>query len=120
MDQPGQGPAHRQRVPVHRLGARTGHTPMSNAMRIGRREFLTSSAAVAAGPWIHGALSRAADETGAGLLAPSRTHHEPKARNLLIVFLTGGFSHVDTFDYKSALNRYDGKQVPSFGLRPDE
>ena len=93
---------------------------MSDAMRIGRREFLTSSAAVAVGPWIHGALSRAADENGAGLLAPSRAHHEPKARNLLIVFLTGGFSHVDTFDYKSALNRYDGKQVPSFGLRPDE
>ena len=48
------------------------------------------------------------------------THHEAKAKNLLIIFLTGGFSHVDTFDYKPALARYHGKSVPSFGLRPDE
>ena len=34
-----------------------------------------------------------------------------------MIFLTGGFSHVDTFDYKPALNRYHGKPVPSFGLR---
>jgi hypothetical protein len=37
-----------------------------------------------------------------------------------VVFLTGGFSHVDTFDYKPKLNRDAGKPVPSFGLRPDE
>ena len=37
-----------------------------------------------------------------------------------MIFLTGGFSHVDTFDYKPALNRYHGKPVPSFGLRSDE
>jgi hypothetical protein len=90
---------------------------MSDAMRLDRRGFLK---AAAAGPWIHGALARAAQENGAALLGPGRTHHEPKATNLLIVFLTGGFSHVDTFDYKPALARYHGKSVPSFGLRPDE
>ena len=37
-----------------------------------------------------------------------------------MIFLTGGFSHVDTFDYKPALSRYHGKSVPSFGLRSDE
>ena len=31
-----------------------------------------------------------------------------------MIFLTGGFSHVDTFDYKPALSRYHGKSVPSF------
>jgi Protein of unknown function (DUF1501) len=66
------------------------------------------------------ALARAADENGAGLLAPERTHHEPKATNLLVIFLTGGFSHVDTFDHKPGLGRYHGKSVPSFGLRADE
>jgi len=34
--------------------------------------------------------------------------------------LTGGFSHVDTFDYKPVLNRSHGKSVPSFGLRAEE
>jgi hypothetical protein len=93
---------------------------MSDATKFGRRGFLKSTAALAAGPWIHGALARAAEDNGASLVAPSRTHHEPRASKLLILFLTGGFSHVDTFDYKPTLSRYDGKQVPSFGLRPDE
>jgi hypothetical protein len=94
---------------------------MSDAMRIGRRGFLRSSVATAAaGPWVHGALAWAAEQNGGGLLGPSRTHHQPKARNLLIIFLTGGFSHVDTFDHKPELGRYHGKSVPSFGLRPDE
>jgi hypothetical protein len=37
-----------------------------------------------------------------------------------VVFLTGGFSHVDTFDHKPKLSRDNGKSVSSFGLRPDE
>ncbi len=90
-------------------------------MRIGRREFLRSAATAAAmGAGTYPALARAAEQNGGGLVAPSRTHHEPRARNLLIVFLTGGFSHVDTFDHKPELSRYHGKSVPSFGLRPDE
>ncbi len=94
---------------------------MGDATRIGRRGFLgTSVAAGLAGPWIHGALAWAAESHGGGLLGPRRTHHEPKATNLLVIFLTGGFSHVDTFDYKPALARHHGKSVPSFGLRPDE
>ena len=71
-----------------------------------------------------GALLGPGPGGGAGAAAACwprrRTHHEPKAKNLLIIFLTGGFSHVDTFDYKPALARYHGKSVPSFGLRPDE
>jgi hypothetical protein len=93
---------------------------MNEAMRIGRRGFLKSSAAIAAGPWIPRALARAAAENDAGLASPTRAHHEPRASNLLIIFLTGGFSQVDTFDHKPMLSRHDGKPVPSFGLRPDE
>ena len=71
-------------------------------------------------PGLYSALALAAERGGGGLLAPLPTHHEAKAKNLLVIFLTGGFSHVDTFDYKPALARYHGKSVPSFGLRPDE
>ena len=80
----------------------------------------TASAAVVAGSGLHGALLRAADQNGAGLLAPKPAHHEAKAQNLIVIFLTGGFSHVDTFDYKPALSRRHGEPVPSFGLRSDE
>ena len=58
--------------------------------------------------------------TAAACSARGRPIIEPKAKNLIVIFLTGGFSHVDTFDYKPTLSRYHGKSVPSFGLRPDE
>ena len=65
-------------------------------------------------------LARAAELKGGGLLGPRPTHHEPRAKRLIVIFLTGGFSHVDTFDHKPSLSRNHGKPVPSFGLRPDE
>jgi hypothetical protein len=68
----------------------------------------------------HALLARAIERGGGGLLAPRQTHHEAKAKHLIVLFLTGGFSHVDTFDYKPKLAEHDGKAVPSFGLRPDE
>jgi hypothetical protein len=90
--------------------------------RPGRRAFLKSSVAGAtfAGLGIYPALARAAALADGGLLAPKPAHHAAKAQNLIVIFLTGGFSHVDTFDYKPELNRQDGKPVPSFGLRSDE
>jgi hypothetical protein len=90
--------------------------------RTGRRGFLkgAASAAVLAGSGMHRALLRAADRNDAGLLAPRPGHHEARAQNLIVIFLTGGFSHVDTFDYKPSLNRRHGEPVPSFGLRNDE
>src|SRR5437762_3886100 len=91
---------------------------MGGAMRMKRREFLKSS--VAAGSGLYSALAMAAERHGGGLLAPLPTHHEAKAKNLLIIFLTGGFSHVDTFDFKPALTRHHGKSVQSSGLRPAE
>ncbi len=81
---------------------------------------MKTSVAAAAGPGLYSALALAAERGGGGLLAPLPTHHQAKAKNLLVIFLTGGFSHVDTFDYKPALARHQGKSVPSFGLRPDE
>jgi len=39
---------------------------------------------------------------------------------LVFVFLTGGFSHVDTFDPKPKLAAMHGQPIPAFGLRPDE
>jgi hypothetical protein len=104
------------------MSTRTFINPICwHGSRIGRRGFLKSTAAaVMAGSGAHGALLRAADQNGAGLLAPRPGHHEAKARNLIVIFLTGGFSHVDTFDYKPVLNVRHGEPVPSFGLRADE
>jgi hypothetical protein len=87
-----------------------------------RRAFLKTALATTAGasPGVYPTLLRAAELDGGGLLAPLPTHHEAKAKHLVLIFLSGGFSHVDTFDFKPVLNRRDGQPVPSFGLRPDE
>jgi hypothetical protein len=57
---------------------------------------------------------------GAQVAAPERTHFPPRANHLIFVFLTGGFSHLDTFDYKPRLRAEHGRLVPAFGLRDDE
>ena len=46
----------------------------------------------------------------------SSPHFAPKAKRVIHFFLNGGPSHVDTFDPKPALARYEGKPVPSHRL----
>jgi hypothetical protein len=45
-------------------------------------------------------------------LAPRQPHFQPKAKRIIFLFMKGGPSHVDTFDYKPALQRDDGKPLP--------
>ena len=45
-------------------------------------------------------------------LAPKPPHFAPKARSVIFLFMYGGPSQVDTFDYKPELYRLDGKNVP--------
>jgi hypothetical protein len=45
-------------------------------------------------------------------LAPKPPHFEPKAKSVIFLFMYGGPSHVDTFDYKPKLFELDGKTVP--------
>jgi hypothetical protein len=45
-------------------------------------------------------------------LAPKPPHFAPKAKSVIFLFMYGGPSQVDTFDYKPALYPLDGKTVP--------
>jgi hypothetical protein len=87
-----------------------------------RRRFLRSTAgSLAAGALaLRSRLSLAADLGGGHALAPGPGRHPARARRLLLVFLTGGFSHLDTFDPKPRLQAGHGKPIPASGLRPDE
>lgn len=38
-------------------------------------------------------------------------HFRPRARRVIFIFMQGGPSHVDTFDYKPALAQHDGKML---------
>jgi hypothetical protein len=45
-------------------------------------------------------------------LSPKAGHHAPRAKRVIFLFMNGGPSHVDTFDPKPALARYDGTDPP--------
>lgn len=83
----------------------------------GRRHFLQMACGVVGGSAWYGGWPRAARTDDSGPLSPRPAHHEPRARNLIFIFLTGGFSHVDTFDPKPELARRDGQDVPAKQLR---
>ncbi len=48
----------------------------------------------------------------AGPLTPKPPHFEPKAKRVIFLFMHGGPSQVDTFDYKPLLKRDHGKPLP--------
>ena len=49
-------------------------------------------------------------------LAPKKPHFEPAAKRVIFLFMSGGPSHVDTFDPKPDLTRLHGQPLPaSFG-----
>src|SRR5438270_2690032 len=50
--------------------------------------------------------------TAANPLASKATHHAPKAKRVIFLFMQGGVSQVDSFDYKPRLARDDGKAMP--------
>lgn len=45
-------------------------------------------------------------------LAPVTPHFAPRAKSVVFLFMQGGVSHVDTFDPKPELDKYDGKEPP--------
>ena len=44
-------------------------------------------------------------------LAPRKPHFTPKAKRVIFLYMTGGVSHVDSFDYKPQLFANHGKQI---------
>ena len=44
--------------------------------------------------------------------APRAPHFAPRAKSVIFLFMVGGPSHVDTFDYKPELQKLNGKPVP--------
>ncbi|MEK6248696.1 MAG: DUF1501 domain-containing protein [Planctomycetales bacterium] len=58
------------------------------------------------------AQEAAAANGAAGPLAPRPAHFTPRATRVIFLFMMGGPSHVDTFDYKPLLQQHDGGDVP--------
>lgn len=77
-----------------------------------RREMLRST--VASSMLLSGVLQQLnADEANASSdpLSPRAPHFPVKAKRVIFLFMTGGVSHVDTFDPKPDLTRDHGKEI---------
>ena len=69
--------------------------------------FAGMSAQAAGAPRLFGA----GDEEDSNPLAPKAPHHPVKAKRVIFLCMSGGPSHVDTFDYKPQLITDNGKSL---------
>lgn len=89
-----------------------------------RRRLLQSSAVgfghlaltsmLATPPSSHGITKKLTgnESSNKGPLSPKSPHIQPRAKRVIFLFMKGGPSHVDTFDYKPLLQRDGGKPLP--------
>jgi hypothetical protein len=92
-------------------------TPLTE-VRASRRQVLRS--AIGGSLLLPGILSQLLAEgnkqaSGADPLSPKKPHYAPKAKRVILLFSTGGVSHMDTFDYKPQLFKADGKMLGAGG-----
>lgn len=82
---------------------------------INRRQWLTRCGSglgmIALADLLHSEQARAGDARNP--LAPKPGHFPAKAKAVIWMFINGGHSQVDTWDYKPELAKYDGKPLDS-------
>ena len=91
-----------------------------------RREFLWQAgggfgaaalSSMLAGDGFFGGSAAASENTLKNPLGAKSPHFAPKAKSVIFLFMYGGPSHIDTFDYKPSMKGMDGKtaDVATFG-----
>ncbi|MEM1441346.1 MAG: DUF1501 domain-containing protein [Verrucomicrobiota bacterium] len=78
-----------------------------------RKSFLGLGSVAAADLFARNGIAKASQ----GSLFP--LHHQPKAKRIIYIFLEGGLSQIDSYDYKPALQKYAGKSLPD-SITPPE
>src|SRR5438552_17513047 len=74
---------------------------------ISRRDWLTRTSCGFGSLALSALATHAADP-----LAAKRPVFPAKAKRVIFLFMQGGVSHVDSYDYKPRLDKDDGKQLP--------
>src|SRR5438045_1495799 len=96
----------------------TTPNPFGCCGRTSRRAFLSDLGmgftGLALGALLHrDGIGRA--ETAA-TVPDGKPHFAPKAKSVIWIFLSGGYSHLETFDPKPALDKYAGKTYANTSL----
>ena len=95
---------------MHRIHPDSRLPAVPGPIQLTRRQTL-KAAACGFGYLALAGLAAEAAASGTNPLAPKTPHFRPRARRMIFVFMQGGPSHVDTFDYKPLLDREDGKML---------
>lgn len=82
--------------------------PRSLTRRALLQNFSRGIGAAALSTLLHESTSRAAQTP-----ALARPHFPPRVKNIIYMHMVGAPSHLDLFDYKPMLQRYDGRPVPA-------
>jgi hypothetical protein len=82
---------------------------------LSRRDVLKSAACGFGYLAFAGLASQVAANDSQNPLAPKPPHFKPRAKRVIFLFMQGGPSHVDTFDYKPQLEVDDGKPAGTQG-----
>ena len=88
--------------------------------RINRRMFLSDLGygftGIALGSMLYEDRVARADGLGSWVPPDGRPHFSPRSKSIIWIFLSGGVSHVETWDPKPALNKHQGKTYDATGL----
>ena len=85
-------------------------------MSFQRRQFLQTTGCGFGSLALNAMLGTSA-QAGANPLVPKLPMHAARAKRIIFLFMAGGPSHVDTFDYKPELIKRDGQGIEFVGVR---
>lgn len=90
--------------------ALTGYCGSQSSRRAFLADWGMGFTGLALGSMLHrdGVSRAAADTVAANMVPDGRPMHPPRTKSIIWIFLSGGYSHIETFDPKPALNRYSG------------
>ena len=84
----------------------------SNRSGLNRRQLLQTCGAGFGTIALNDMLARTASAESAGAPNHAAPHFAAKAKRVIFLFMHGGPSHVDTFDYKPLLEKHHGQPLP--------
>ena len=102
------------------MNSQAAQTSPAEALQqaLSRRAFLSRSSACVGGAALARLLNGDRATAGAAELAeapsgiPGLPHFAPRAKRVIYLFMAGGPSHIDLFDYKPALRKIHGTELP--------
>lgn len=83
-----------------------------NSTALNSRRSLLKSIACGFGGLALTDIMQSSAEAKSHPLANRQPHFAPKAKRIIFLFMHGGPSQVDTFDYKPGIEKYDGSKIP--------